>query len=40
MIMPCASQFPDEFEDADGAWETLGVEPIPVIENDSGSEEK
>ncbi len=23
----------DEFEDEDGAWETLGVEPIPVIEN-------
>ncbi|MBP5585578.1 MAG: hypothetical protein J6Y92_04410 [Lentisphaeria bacterium] len=23
----------DEFEDGDGAWETLGVEPIPVIED-------
>ena len=34
----------DEFEDSDefgvGAWETLGVEPIPVIENDPASEEK
>ena len=29
----------EEFEDGTGgAWETLGVEPIPVIENDAGNE--